>query len=258
MMRLIKFLFFLVFFSQCSAEDTLVVENDDITFENDSTAIISDTTSTTSLDTTNTMSNSTKFYLALGDSYTVAESVDSSESFPAQLVKCLKENHDLQLDLEIIATTGWTTGDLLKAIDYGTKRSTYDFVTLLIGVNNQYQGKSFDIYKREFTSLLEKSIKMANNKKKNVIVISIPDYAYTPFGQGNSNSGAISKEIDEYNHYAEKTAKANDVKFINITDITRKGLQDKELVASDGLHPSGKAYKQFVERICPAATSIVK
>ncbi|MET2984735.1 SGNH/GDSL hydrolase family protein [Aureibaculum conchae] len=242
-MRLIILLFCLSTLTNCDANNIITDIN------SNSTNINNDTTSITS--------DSIKHYLALGDSYTIAQSVASNRSFPAQLRDCLIETPKIDLELEIIAATGWTTGDLIAAIEKGPKRATYNLVTLLIGVNNQYQGKPFTVYKREFTDLLEQSIKLANNNKNNVVVVSIPDYAYTPFGQ-NSNPKKISKEIDKYNTYAEATANTFGVTFVNITDITREGLKDPELVANDNLHPSGKAYKKFAEKICPTASSILK
>ncbi|MEZ4969406.1 MAG: GDSL-type esterase/lipase family protein [Flavobacteriaceae bacterium] len=133
--------------------------------------------------------------------------------------------------------------------------SSYDLVSLLIGVNNQYQGKPFGVYTQEFPLLLERAISLAYGNPKNVVVISIPDYAYTPFGEGR-NTDKISKEIDEYNAFAEATALQKGVPFVNITDITRDGLVVPELVAGDGLHPSGVAYKRFVDEIYPVVLPI--
>lgn len=206
-------------------------------------------------------SNSTAsyHYLALGDSYTIGESVSNGFSFPLQLDTSLETNIGTSsLDTEIIATTGWKTNDLLRAIENGASKKSYDLVTLLIGVNNQYQGASFDQYKKEFPELLEKSIAFANGNAKNVIVISIPDYAYTPFGESSQNREQISEEINHYNDFAQQTATAYNVTFINITDITRRGIENPSLVANDGLHPSAEAYAQFVERIYPIAFSILQ
>lgn len=243
-MRVFQLIFCLIVFTNCDANNTIITDknSDAVNFEKDTTIIASD---------------SVKYYLALGDSYTIAESVVSSKSFPAQLRDCLIETPELDLDLEIIAATGWTTGDLIDALERGSERTTYDLVTLLIGVNNQYQGNSFNIYKNEFTDLLERAIKLANNNKDNVIVVSIPDYAYTPFGQ-DSNPKQISKEIDEYNNYAKVIAGNYGVTFVNITEITRDGLKDPELVANDDLHPSGKAYKKIAEKICNLASTIIQ
>ncbi|MEJ1221130.1 SGNH/GDSL hydrolase family protein [Sediminicola sp. 1XM1-17] len=191
-------------------------------------------------------------YLALGDSYTVGESVPNDQSFPAQLRDSLQETLDTEIGLEIMAVTGWRTDNLQNAVSNGTRRSTYDLVTLLIGVNNQFQHRPFGQYEKEFTELLEKAIALANGQPENVLVVSIPDYAFTPFGQ-QRDMEKISREIDAYNAYAASVAGSEGVSFVNITDITRKGLEDPSLVASDGLHPSGKAYHQFMERIFPLA-----
>lgn len=191
--------------------------------------------------------------LALGDSYTIGESVCETCRFPEQLKDSLKSqfvlNHVVSLD--VIARTGWTTTNLLDAIANQNPPTDYDIVTLLIGVNNQYQHKPFSLYVEEFPLLLTQAVTFAKGDKSNVIVVSIPDYAYTPFGQSSSNSEQISIELDQYNAYAQNYCEANDITFLNITDITREGLNNPALVASDGLHPSELAYARFVERLTP-------
>ena len=197
-------------------------------------------------------------YLALGDSYTIGTSVCDTCSYPQQLKVKLKEEFNNTIDLKIIAQTGWTTTALIGAINNENPSQDYDLVTLLIGVNNQYQNRSFEIYETEFPSLLNKAILFAKGNPKNVIVISIPDYAFTPFGENSNNRENISNEIDAYNNYAKEVSESINVKFIEITDITRQGLNDPELVASDGLHPSKKAYEKFVERLLPVCLDILR
>ncbi len=196
-------------------------------------------------------------YLALGDSYTVGESVASNKSFPAQLSKQLKKDLSAKIDLEIIATTGWRTDNLLDALKNKPKNPTYDFVTLLIGVNNQYQGRPFEQYEEDFPKLLNHALSYAGGDPSRVAVISIPDYGYTPFGQ-HRDTLKISSEIDAYNTFAQSTSVAAGVKFIDITDITRRGLDEPNLVANDGLHPSGDAYGIFVSRIAPFISAQLK
>jgi len=197
-------------------------------------------------------------YLALGDSYTIGTSVCETCSYPQQLKAKLREEFSSNIDLKIIAQTGWTTTALIGAINNENPSQDKDLVTLLIGVNNQYQNISFEIYETEFPALLNKAILFAKGNPKNVIVISIPDYAYTPFGENSNNSENISNEIDAYNNYAKEVAERIHVKFIEITDITRQGLNDPELVATDGLHPSAKAYEKFVERLLPICLDILR
>ena len=197
-------------------------------------------------------------YLALGDSYTIGTSVCETCSYPQQLKAKLKDEFSSNIVLEIIAQTGWTTTDLIGAINNENPSQDNDLVTLLIGVNNQYQNRSFEIYETEFPALLNKAILFAKGNPKNVIVISIPDYAFTPFGENSNNRENISNEIDAYNNYAKEVAERLHVKFIEITDITRQGLNDPELVASDGLHPSKKAYEKFVERLLPVCLDILR
>ena len=198
-------------------------------------------------------------YLALGDSYTIGESVCETCSFPEQLKKSLKNlNEQNNFSLEIIAQTGWTTTNLISAIEIKNPGAKYDLVTLLIGVNNQYQNKSFSVYEKEFPALVTKAISLAKGSKNKIIVVSIPDYAYTPFGQNYGDPSSISIEIDRYNAFAKSYCEANAITYINITDITRQGLSNTNLVASDGLHPSTAAYALFTERLLPKAVAILQ
>lgn len=198
-------------------------------------------------------------YLALGDSYTIGQSVCETCRFPEQLKSALK-NINLQnnFSLEIIARTGWTTTDLISAIEFNNPKNNYDLVTLLIGVNNQYQGRNFSIYEKEFPLLVTKAISLAKGDKNKLIVVSIPDYAYTPFGESYGNATSISTEIDRYNAFAKSYCEANEILFINITDITRQGLNNATLVANDGLHPSKEAYALFVQRLLTKAVAILQ
>lgn len=208
-------------------------------------------------DTVQTSNNGkTIKYLALGDSYTIGQSVCETCRFPIQLQTALKNNLSTKdvFTTTIIAQTGWTTTNLKSAIATQNPSNDYDLVTLLIGVNNQYQNKPFSLYEQEFPELVTTAITKAKGIKANVIVVSIPDYAYTPFGNGNAT---ISTQIDTYNTFAENYCIQNNIKFVNITDITRLGLMQPNLVATDGLHPSELAYSKFVERILPKAKIIL-
>ncbi len=191
-------------------------------------------------------------YLALGDSYTYGQSVCNECRFPEQLKDSILKylNPEDTFTIKLIAETGWTTTSLKAAIASEPITNDYDLVTLLIGVNNQFQNRPFYVYEQEFPELVETAIAKAKGDKNNLIVVSIPDYAYTPFGQGSTS---ISEGVYAYNEFARNYCLANDITFVNITDITRAGLLQPELVASDGLHPSTIAYSKFVERILPEA-----
>ncbi|WP_246473885.1 SGNH/GDSL hydrolase family protein [Arenibacter arenosicollis] len=251
-MRLTLLFVFTVIFSSCSQEKDMLVYEPvmEMILEPGSTTPIPNEIPGPHLN-----ESGTYHYLALGDSYTIGASVERAASFPIQLKARLEKGLKVEVNTEIIAVTGWTTDNLLNAVNRGTQLPSYDLVTLLIGVNNQYQGKPFRVYTKEFPLLLELAIELAYGNPKNVVVISIPDYAFTPFAQGR-NTDKISKEIDEYNAFAESTALQNGVPFVNITDITRNGLSNPELVASDGLHPSGVAYKRFVDVLYPIVLPI--
>ncbi|WP_127120885.1 SGNH/GDSL hydrolase family protein [Chryseotalea sanaruensis] len=187
-------------------------------------------------------------FLALGDSYTIGQSVPVAERWPVQLIEHLKSDQKLTSDdPRIIATTGWRTDQLKAAIlNAAITPGSYNLISLLIGVNNQYQGRSVNVYAQEFEELLQMAIDLAGNKER-VFVVSIPDYGYTPFGE--SNQATISAQLDEFNRINKSITSSKGVLYINITDISRLGLQDPELVAGDRLHPSGKMYKAWVDRI---------
>lgn len=193
-------------------------------------------------------------YLALGDSYTIGEGVCWNCNFPSQLKDSLLQTDFFSsVNLKIVAQTGWTTTNLKNAIEAENLNSSYDLVTILIGVNNQYQNRPFSLYETEFPELLQTAITLAKGDKNRVIVVSIPDYAFTPFGQSSSNPSTISNQLDNYNTFAKNHAESLGISFLNITDITREGLNNPNLVASDNLHPSQLAYRKFVERMFPIA-----
>ena len=188
-------------------------------------------------------------YLALGDSYTIGESVAPEERWPVQLAERLRQQGRSVEGPTIIATTGWRTDNLKNGMTIARLQPEYDLVSLLIGVNNQYQGKPLEPYKEEFEALLQEAIRLAKGDKNRVFVVSIPDYGYTPFGK--SKQEKISRELDAFNEANRVIAEKWGVKYFNITDISRQGLDQPELVAADGLHPSGKMYSLWVDRILP-------
>lgn len=184
-------------------------------------------------------------YLALGDSYTIGESVAESERWPMQLRDHLQTNGIEVEWYKIIARTGWKTKDLKEAIATSTVDSNYDLVSLCIGVNDFFQGRGLDEYKQRLQGLLETAIKLAKGRKDRVFVVSIPDYAFTPLYQ--DHRATISKGIDDFNTMAKRVSIAMGVQFVDITPISRKGLDDPQFVAADGLHPSGKQYAAWVK-----------
>ena len=184
--------------------------------------------------------------ISLGDSYTIGQSVCESCRFPAQLKDSLQARYT-ELDtfnLEIIAQTGWTTTNLKNAISSADPQTDFDLITLLIGVNNQYQNKPFELYETEFVELVSTAISLVGGDASKLIVVSIPDYAFTPFGNGNPS---ISQEIDNFNLVNQAITDSIGVSYFDITPISREGLDKPELVASDNLHPSGIQYSRWVE-----------
>lgn len=187
-------------------------------------------------------------YLALGDSYTIGESVPASKNFPNQTAALLKKAGINITEPIIIAKTGWTTDELQEQLSRTRLAVPFDFVTLLIGVNNQYRGRSADEYAKQFEELLQQAIGYAGGNTNHVIVLSIPDWGVTPFAEGRDRK-QIAKEIDLYNSINERISKQYKVHYINITPFTREAATDKTLVAEDGLHPSAKDYARWAEKV---------
>lgn len=198
-----------------------------------------------------------KSYLALGDSYTIGQSVAENERFPAQTVSLLKQQGVNMNEPVYIAQTGWTTANLQSAITNQNPPSTFDVVSLLIGVNDQYQGMDTSGYALRFTQLLEKAIQLAGGKKTNVFVLSIPDYSATPF-VSSANKPKVKTEIDWFNAINKRITTSFNVSYTDITPSTREAATNAALVANDNLHPSGLEYKKWAEMLAPKMRTVLK
>jgi lysophospholipase L1-like esterase len=192
-------------------------------------------------------------YLALGDSYTIGESVSESERWPNQLAGLLRARGMPVASPVIVAKTGWTTDELAAAIPGRSREwETFSLVTLLIGVNNQYRGRDLEEYRAQFTDLLHQAIGFAGGQADRVVVLSIPDWGVTPFAEGR-NRAKIASEIDRFNGVnREETARAG-ARYVDVTPISRRVPGDRGLVAGDGLHPSGKQYAEWASLALPEA-----
>tara|TARA_B100000929_G_C15488669_1_gene413669 strand:- start:856 stop:1488 length:633 start_codon:yes stop_codon:yes gene_type:complete len=186
-------------------------------------------------------------YLALGDSYTIGESVLETDRWPVQLVEQLRVRGYKMAAPKIIAKTGWTTEDLLREIENELNiQRDFDLVSILIGVNNQYQGKRISEYEEDLRTIFNKAVNHSKTLEKGVFAVSIPDYGYTPFGSANQEE--ISAEIDRFNEVFKRIADEFNVPFYNITPISREAGNNPDLIASDGLHPSELMYKRWVDQ----------
>ena len=195
-------------------------------------------------------------FLALGDSYTIGESVAVGERWPMQLVARMRERGIRIDDPQIIAKTGWTTDELNAAIDAANPQGPFDLVTLLIGVNNQYRGRDTEQYRSEFRALLARAIGFAGGDPKKVIVVSIPDWGVTPFAEGRDRA-AIARAIDQYNSInREETARAGS-RYADVTPGSRNAATNRSLVAADGLHPSAAMYDEWTTLILPYAIDVI-
>lgn len=199
--------------------------------------------------------NPKRTFLALGDSYTIGQSVDEKDRWSMQLVDLLKTDFSFTKH-DIIARTGWTTEELTNAINAQKVTEQYDMVSLLIGVNNQYRGQSLEKYRTEFRALLNVSVSFARNQPKRVFVLSIPDWGMSPFGKG-SDSQRIGTEIDAFNGVAKDECRKLGIVFIDITELTRKNT-DINYFASDKLHYSGKMHLLWAKEALTSAKNILK
>lgn len=197
--------------------------------------------------------------LALGDSYTIGESVPDTDRYPVQTVQKLCTESGICLARpEIIATTGWTTANLLNALSEAKPEGPYAAVTLLIGVNNQYQGRSQSEYKAQLAELLQQAITLTGNKPSHVLVLSIPDYSVTPFGQSTPAPLRIAAQIDSFNLINRQLSADYGVQWLDITTASRKAAGDRSLIARDGLHFSGKEYEIWAGLMEPIVKNMIK
>jgi lysophospholipase L1-like esterase len=195
-------------------------------------------------------------FLALGDSYTIGESVEPGERWPVQLAAMLREQGLTVEDPVIIARTGWTTAELDEGIDRAAPEGDFDLVSLLIGVNNQYRGLGPLEYKQEFEALLERAIGFAGGEPSRVVVLSIPDWGMTPFGS-HRDTELIASEIDQFNSLNAAATAEHGAWYVDVTPISREAPDDPDLIAGDGLHPSGKMYGRWAELALPVACEVL-
>ncbi len=189
--------------------------------------------------------------LSLGDSYTIGEGVKPEERWPVQLEAAMRSMGIETPEPQIIAKTGWTTDELKAGIEAAKVEDEYEWVTLLIGVNNQYRKRDVEEFREEYRGLLEFAIQKANGNAKRVLVLSIPDWGVTPFAK-DRNQAEIAQQIDHYNEVKREETLRLGAHFIDITDISREAHDATSgLLAEDGLHPSGAMYARWVERVVP-------
>ncbi|OKS89545.1 SGNH/GDSL hydrolase family protein [Mucilaginibacter polytrichastri] len=195
--------------------------------------------------------NDSLTYIALGDSYTTGRAVSTDQSFPYQLAALLKHKNLKVAAPVLIAQNGWRTDELLKGISNSDTSKTVDFVTLLIGVNNQFQHYGIAVYQTEFTLLLKRAVKFTGGNARHVFVLSIPDWGVTPYANGR-NRDKIAEEIDQYNAINKDASEKAGANYINLTDLSRAMADDESYIAGDKLHPSGKMYSLWAQKLAAA------
>jgi len=198
-------------------------------------------------------------YLALGDSYTIGEGVAEEDRWPDRLAALLREEGIALAHPRIIAATGWTTDELASAMDAAEPLGEWDFVSLLIGVNNQYRDRGVDDYVGEFATLLQRAIALVGGRAGRVLALSIPDWGVTPFARESGRDLAqIAAELDAYNEAAKKICESLGVAFVDITGISRAGGDAPDMLAADGLHPSAAMHARWTEAALPAARDMLR
>jgi lysophospholipase L1-like esterase len=198
-----------------------------------------------------------KKWLALGDSYTIGQNVQATERFPYLATVSLRSQGIDAGDPVYIATTGWTTANLQSAINAQSPLGVFDIVTLLIGVNDQYQGVDTSVYRNRFSQLLQKSVELASGKASHVFVLSIPDYSATPFVSASSKP-RVSKEIDQFNAINKQITLSQGIAYIDITPLTREVVNDPSLLANDGLHYSAKEHRLWADLLVPLLKPVLQ
>ena len=191
-------------------------------------------------------------FLALGDSYTIGEGVAPADRWPAKLQASLADAGIELAPPEIIATTGWTTGELLAGIAAAAPAGPFELVSLLIGVNNQYRGGLLGEYRAEFRKLLDRAITLAGGRARRVLVLSIPDWSVTPFAAGRDRD-AVAAQLDRFNDVARRETAERRAAWVDVTPVSRRQGHLPEYLAADGLHPSARMYGEWVRLVEPAA-----
>ena len=238
--KILKLSNFLIFFIACNSSSSFDDENLNLINED---IIIGENQN---LNTNS--SDQTQFtLLALGDSYTIGEGVDEDQRWPNQFIQVAYENGVDFISSRIIAETGWKSNDLINAIESSNFDKKYDYISLLIGVNNQFNSKPVNEFKKDLDKLL---IKINNLKKKNgsVLIISIPDWGSSPFGLGFDRN-EISNEINTFNNSLKSFANNNGLDYVDVTEISRRAINESNLIAVDNLHPSGIMYLEWAKKI---------
>lgn len=197
-------------------------------------------------------------FLALGDSYTIGEGVSVDACWPFIVTQQLRASGIVIDDPDIVAVTGWTTDELAAGMDQATLEPSYDLVTLLIGVNNQYRGRDLANYREEFAALLARTIALAGGDARHVLGVSIPDWGVTRFAKTENRDGArIGAELDAFNTAAQQMVEAARGAWVDITPVSRQCADAPDMLADDGLHPSAMQYRLWAERIMPVARTVL-
>ena len=238
--KILKINFVLILFVACSTSSNL----DDETLPNNDT----ESNIIENQELNSTISNEGPLtLLALGDSYTIGEGVNEDERWPNQFIQVAYENGVDFLSSRIIAETGWKSYDLINAIESSNFEKKYDYISLLIGVNNQFNSRPVNEFKNDLDKLL---VKINDLKKKSgsVLIISIPDWGSSPFGEGFDRN-EISNEINTFNNSLKSFANINGLKYVDVTEISRRAINEPNLITSDNLHPSGLMYLEWAKKI---------
>lgn len=198
-------------------------------------------------------------FLALGDSYTIGEGVAAEGRWPVQLAALLRRRGLAVAEPEIVARTGWTVAELAAGIDAAAPRGPYALVTLLIGVNDQYRGGRPEAYRPAFAAMLRRAAALAGGVASHVVVLSIPDWSVTPFaGDSGTDTARIAGEIRGFNQVNRQETRLAGAFYVDVTPSSRRALDDRSLLAGDGLHPAAAMYAEWARLALPAAAAALQ
>lgn len=193
-------------------------------------------------------------YVALGDSYTIGTGVKARNRWPTQLVRALRPDLSLELAANL-GVNGYTSAQLIEEQLPRLDSLDADFVTVLIGVNDVFQGKDSETYRANIRTILDDLL--GRLPASRILVVSTPDYTLTPEGGSDPYADAKRTEIGRFNAILREEALARDISWVDISAVADGVPEDPSLVARDGLHPSGKQYAGWVELIAPVARDLL-
>jgi len=200
-------------------------------------------------------------FVALGDSYTIGTAVSAAERWPDRLVVRLAAEAAAQgqpAPLELVgnpAVNGFTTRDVIRAELPLLSAWRPELCSILIGTNDVIQGIRDDDYRRNLEHILDAIEAVAGAGR--TFGVTSPDYTVTPAGADYGDPRVRGPELRARNELFSAVLGARGVPVADIHDISLRAAGDRSLVARDGLHPSGRQYGLWLDRIVPVVEGLL-